>query len=181
MTTAPRCGGEAPANPADSPFFFTSQGWTVHWASLPGCIAVTYDAALADHASALAAATEQWNALLCTGLCFSGPTVGGPIDVARRARRIHFVPQQGSESILIDDQLYFDQDSGRILSALVQVQPLALPTLTQRDLFAALGKALGLNSAYFRARYPGYALDADASWVDDFSASACQLHDACAD
>jgi len=144
------CGDPAPA-PADGAVcasppaeagawsVATPGGPTLHWSMAQGCVAVTYDPALAPHLAALQSSIDAWNALACGRMCYATPTASStrPERANRNDRRLHL-----RATATIDpsaSSIYVDTPTGRILSA-----DLAVPTVkVSADVRGAFARALG--------------------------------------
>jgi len=121
-------------------------GPTLHWSTAPGCVAVTYDPALAPHLGALQVSVSAWNALACGAMCYGAPTASSdrPRRDARTDRRVHLRPTATPDPT--QSSIYVDTPTGRILAADLAV-PTVKVTSDVRGAFArALGQAMGMRA-----------------------------------
>ncbi len=127
----------------------TMTGATIHWEA-GGCIAVSYDAGIADISSLLTMAVDAWNAVPCSTICLDPPVqMEDPPSIYRGERRIHFTRgiEGGSPGIVAVPTLYHSQTSGRARGAVVEIAEEPDPPTTLTDLLFLVGSSLGLAPA----------------------------------
>lgn len=148
-TTPPADGAACPSPPAAAGAWSvsTAGGPTLHWSLAEGCVAVTYDPALAPHLGPLQAAVTSWNGLACGRLCYAAPTMSGarPDRASRTDRRVHLRPTAALDPA--ESSIYVDTPTGRILAADIAVPTVKVMADVRGAFARALGQAFGMRAA----------------------------------
>lgn len=114
------------------------------------CLAVVLDPELEAFADEVQAALDVWAGLDCSGLCFAGPTVG-QVDPSDVDSGTLFLRPVSNPVTVSRAEISFEQDSLRILSARIDVDPDRVGELDAdvrvATLAAEVGRAIGLSSA----------------------------------
>jgi hypothetical protein len=124
----------------------TPGGPTLHWSLAQGCVAVTYDPALAPHLAALQLSVNAWNALACGRMCYAAPTPSStrPDRANRNDRRLHLRPTATVDPAA--SSIYVDTPTGRILSADLAVPSVKVNEDVRGAFARALGQGLGMRA-----------------------------------
>jgi len=142
----PTCKG-TPAGQA-VPFQPTPGGAVVHWALKPGCVATSHVQALASRAPAIAAAVKAFSDVGCSNLSLDPPAVlEVDPDLGRGERRIHFKLGQPLSSSPAVATATFEVETGRVLTAVVTIDPKQQNSITDADLLELVGLCVGLAPA----------------------------------
>jgi hypothetical protein len=144
-TKDPTCSGSPTGQVV--PFVTTPEGRTVHWVLNGGCIAVSYEPALAIWSNALAVAARAWTDVDCAGICLAPPVQNAVApDAARGEQRIH-VRLGDVTSWPAVTESYFEQDSGRAIAAEVVIDRSRTAEVEASDFLRLIGHALFLAEA----------------------------------
>jgi len=133
-------GQEVPFELADE------SGIPLHWTLAQGCIPVSYSAEMAPRLEDIQYALDAWAGVECSRICFGVPNENEEPPVINRAeRRLHFQMNDLGAASFATTNTTYENTTGRMISALVDVNRSSATTVTRAHLVTLVGMAVGLG------------------------------------
>jgi len=143
----PVCHG-TPAGQAVPFALVTGDDIPLHWTLPEGCIPVSHRPGFAGLLPGIEGALAAWNALACSDVCFASIEVReDDPDLVRRERRVHIKSALLPDGTVTRVTLYYEAWTGRIWSAVVEVDTRWTTPPMLAEFVTVIGQVLGLDRA----------------------------------